>query len=539
MTHPEPPQERSLRERVDDAVSWFTHRRHDEATPSDPTGDPAAQTPVYGSAGDVAPVTTPDDVPETDSDVPDTDSDVPETDSDVTDASDTVPATDSDVAQASDTVPATDSAVPETDAAVPETASAVAETEAAVPESDAVLAHSTQGDAPLTDEQGHADEQAHAEEQAHEAAADAEPEPVTTSDGSIVATGDAAAGLVAGSGHADEGSTDHVPAEDVPADDASAEGESALEHEEQAVPAEATAAPSDVPADVPVDVPADQATPDVPADESRGPAGAGTADLTDQQAESLYGRPATQMDAGPDTQAYQPIEEDSSPPRSLYRDEAIAAGAAGVGAAGVAALASTGRGAEETVILDADEQAWMRDEERVARDRSLGKVETVDDAPSGPAPFAVPTTYRGFPSFGFFLLRLVVAGILGVRAYQHITGLTATKAMWANTVLPQPELVAWVQIGLEIAIAVMLLLGLATRIAGLALLVLSVALLAFVLWGVAPILSQGTYGFLGDLDLLLATLGLFFFATGGGGAGIDANIHRGRIQRKNDKAVAS
>ena len=222
--------------------------------------------------------------------------------------------------------------------------------------------------------------------------------------------------------------------------------------------------------------------------------------------------------------------------RSLFRDEAptialpVGAVAAGAAAAGVPAV-------EQTSVLDAQEAARVRREERAARDRQLGKVIAAPDDADEPlvTKFQTPSHYKGLPSLGLLLFRLVIAAVVGIRAWQHITHLTATREMWAATVVPSPGIIAWTQIGIEIAITVMLVIGLGTRIAGLALLVLGIAQLVFIQWGVVSPFQPGAADFIGVADVLLAGAGILLATIGGGRIAFDGAIHTGRIRRKNDK----
>ena len=196
---------------------------------------------------------------------------------------------------------------------------------------------------------------------------------------------------------------------------------------------------------------------------------------------------------------------------------------------------------DQTAVLSAPENARLRREERAAaRERSLGRVKTTEEEPE-PAPvtlFTTPSTYRAFPSFGFLLLRLVVAAVLGVRAWRHWAELTLTRQVWDTSLLRHGTLMGWITIGVEIGVAVLLLLGLGTRIAGFLLLAYAAVLLVFLDWGAANIIQRGYFGFLGDLDLVLAVLGLFLFTAGGGRIGFDGSIHTSRIRRKNDRLIA-
>jgi uncharacterized membrane protein YphA (DoxX/SURF4 family) len=222
--------------------------------------------------------------------------------------------------------------------------------------------------------------------------------------------------------------------------------------------------------------------------------------------------------------------------RSLFRDEAptVALPTGAVGAAAAVPLM------ERTEVLDAQEAARVRREERAARDRQLGKVIAAPDDADEPlvTPFKPPTTYKGLPSLGFLLLRLVIAAVVGIRAWQHITHLSATRDMWAATVVPSPGIVAWTQIGLEIAIAIMLVLGIGTRVAGLLLVILAIAQLALVQWGVVSPFQPGAADFIGVVDVLLAGAGILFATVGGGRISFDGAIHTSHLRRKNDKLFA-
>ncbi len=237
-----------------------------------------------------------------------------------------------------------------------------------------------------------------------------------------------------------------------------------------------------------------------------------------------------------DEVAPEPEAETTASQRSIFRDEAptVALPAGAFAAAPAVPLV------EQTAVLDAQEAARRRREERAARDRQLGKVIAAPDDADEPlvTRFTTPSTYKGLPSFGVLLFRLVIAAVVGIRAWQHITHLSATRDMWAATIVPSPGIVAWTQIGLEIAITVMLVVGLGTRIAGVLLLILAIAQLVFVQWGVVNPFQPGATDFIGIADVLLAGAGLLFATVGGGRIGFDGAIHADRIRRKNDRLFA-
>ena len=61
---------------------------------------------------------------------------------------------------------------------------------------------------------------------------------------------------------------------------------------------------------------------------------------------------------------------------------------------------------------------------------------------------------------------------------------------------------------------------------------LAICVLVLVKWGVVPIFTPDTPGFVGELEILIASLGLMFLCLGGGGWSIDGGI---RHNRMNDK----
>ncbi|MDR2896414.1 MAG: DoxX family protein [Propionibacteriaceae bacterium] len=175
---------------------------------------------------------------------------------------------------------------------------------------------------------------------------------------------------------------------------------------------------------------------------------------------------------------------------------------------------------------------------RQARDRALGVVAPGADVVVAQPAFTPPSVYRRWPSFALFMLRLVVAAILGIRATQQVLHFSDTQQLWTNSILPNPEIVTLVQIIVEYAIAVMLLLGLASRAAGVLLLLLSIGLLTFLIWGATNPFTGVTLGFHGEFELLLAGVGLLFAGVGGGAAAVDGAVHRAHLERKNARLGA-
>ncbi|MDR2974033.1 MAG: DoxX family membrane protein [Propionibacteriaceae bacterium] len=186
----------------------------------------------------------------------------------------------------------------------------------------------------------------------------------------------------------------------------------------------------------------------------------------------------------------------------------------------------------ETIIMPVES---VLDDHRAARARALGEVDPGADVVAAPAQFLPPSIYKRWPSFTLFIFRLVVAAVLGIRATQEWMNFEAIKGLWAGSILPQAEIVAIVQFVVEYLVAVLLLLGLGSRVAGVLLFVLNASVLCFVVWGAVNPFTNGVVGFAGEYNVLMAAIGLLFAGIGGGGAAVDAVIHRARLERKNAK----
>jgi len=180
---------------------------------------------------------------------------------------------------------------------------------------------------------------------------------------------------------------------------------------------------------------------------------------------------------------------------------------------------------------------------REARIRALSAPEP-EAAVAAAAPPPVVVTQRStdkfIPSLGLLILRIVMAGIFGLRGFALLANKTAAETVLKGTVLPQPEI--WVLVAgiASMAVALGLLLGLLTRVAGLGATLISGGALAFVMWG--PTWSPfdtsptgflvGQYAFLGEFELLAAVVGFMLLCVGGGGISIDRAF---RASRQSDK----
>lgn len=186
------------------------------------------------------------------------------------------------------------------------------------------------------------------------------------------------------------------------------------------------------------------------------------------------------------------------------------------------------REAEEAARKEAERAAA----ERAARNRALGVV-----APAGPQVIPPPppqklVTDKFVGAAGLFFFRLIVAGVLGIRGYQLVTAIPGFQQELAATQLPEPNTMAWVAAISLLVLAVAFLFGAFVRVAGLGLLAMSVLALVYLRWGPFSPFVAGEQGFIGELELLLAGVGLVFLCLGGGRWGVDGSFRAARARAK-------
>lgn len=246
--------------------------------------------------------------------------------------------------------------------------------------------------------------------------------------------------------------------------------------------------------------------------------------------------------------------EDESMTETRQHDAAAAPFARPVGAEEAAAVGATAsmaglyrddngehtqvidtRGSLEAEAAEEEQRAEQLRLEKEARDQRLGLVATSEaNALRDPAPLRRPGV-GGFGSFGLLVLRLVLAFVLGVAAWQILGNVTRTAEYLEQTVLPYTREIAW-GLGFTLAaMAVMLVLGLGVRIVGLLLAVIAGATLAFLRWGPFPIFVENMEGFRGDKELVLLAIGILLFSIGGGKVGIDGAISKARWNSRQAK----
>lgn len=152
------------------------------------------------------------------------------------------------------------------------------------------------------------------------------------------------------------------------------------------------------------------------------------------------------------------------------------------------------------------------------------------------------TNDKFWGSLGLFLLRIVLAGIFAVRGLNILTDVPAAQAEFAKTILadiqPGPQLWAIITGVASLLIALALLLGLLTRVAGLGIALIAGGALALVYWGPWSPFVAGQAGFLGEYQLLLATVGVLLLFIGGGGWSLDRSFRSGRERNKQERVAA-
>lgn len=150
------------------------------------------------------------------------------------------------------------------------------------------------------------------------------------------------------------------------------------------------------------------------------------------------------------------------------------------------------------------------------------------------APEAVVVSRRSTDGFSgalsLLLVRLVVAAIMAGHGLAFVTDPVAAQQLFATTILPAPAIMATVTGVASLAIAVALVFGLLTRVAGFGVLLIAVGALTFALWGDGrPFIGRA--GFVGELELLLAAVGLLLLCIGGGKFSFDRGFRKSGANR--------
>ena len=276
-------------------------------------------------------------------------------------------------------------------------------------------------------------------------------------------------------------------------------------------------------------------------------------------APAIVANGAAERAAEDDTIAVEPVEatraiitadeDEGESERTALLDTAVetAPGAADAAADGAADAAADGaaagtdaaaqtaseRAAREAEVRAQQAEAAARARQKAERDRRLGTVAAA--TPATALPVAAPakrTTDRFAGSLGLLLLRIVAAAVVGVLGFQIITEADPVIDALQDVGIPQADMVSMGVGVLALVIAVMILFGLGARIAAALLVALAAATLALFRWGHFNPFTAGRAGFSGDLELLLAGIGLCLLFVGAGGWSIDGGLRRSRARRK-------
>ena len=189
-----------------------------------------------------------------------------------------------------------------------------------------------------------------------------------------------------------------------------------------------------------------------------------------------------------------------------------------------------------------DEELKLAAERAARRDaRSAALAATAPVPPAAPEPVIIQqrTNDKFWGSVGLFLLRLVLAAILAVRGLNILTDIPAAQAQFAATVIPYPSIMAIVTGVAALLIALSLILGLLTRLAGLGIALIGGGALAFVQWGSWSPFIAGRPGFLGDYELLLTAVGVLLLCIGAGGWSLDRSVRAGRASNRGGRAAVT
>jgi putative oxidoreductase len=170
------------------------------------------------------------------------------------------------------------------------------------------------------------------------------------------------------------------------------------------------------------------------------------------------------------------------------------------------------------------------DTDRTTALRPFGVGPTAEqewEDPAEPAPAkARHIIDRWDGAIGLFVLRVVVAAIFAIRGLQKVQHLDVTKAQFEQLGLPYADTLAFAVGVCEVAIAIALVFGIAMRVVGLGIAAIAIGALVYVKWRTGAVFTDGQPGFAGELELLLAAVGLMFVGVGGGGWTVDRRFRR-------------
>jgi len=172
---------------------------------------------------------------------------------------------------------------------------------------------------------------------------------------------------------------------------------------------------------------------------------------------------------------------------------------------------------------------------------TAGTAASATTTPSGKKRKPPRTTDKFLPSLGLFALRVTAAAVMGVHGVQKLLTMDQTAQFFGTltffgTALPYPSVLALITGVAEALIAVALLFGFLTRIAGFGMLLISLGALLMVKMTVVPnpLAPGAPSGFSGETELLLAGAAILLLCVGGGSWALDRIFRRGRYLTADD-----
>ncbi|HEU4329594.1 MAG TPA: DoxX family protein [Lapillicoccus sp.] len=170
------------------------------------------------------------------------------------------------------------------------------------------------------------------------------------------------------------------------------------------------------------------------------------------------------------------------------------------------------------------------DSDRTTALRPFGVGSSAEQEWEDPVEPAPPKTRhiidRWDGALGLFVLRVVVAAIFIIRGLQKVQHLDVTRTQFEQVGVPYANTMAVVVGVFEVAIAIALVFGIAMRMVGLGIATIAIGALVYVKWRTGAVFTDGQPGFAGELELLLAAVGLMFAGVGGGGWTVDRRFRR-------------
>lgn len=187
----------------------------------------------------------------------------------------------------------------------------------------------------------------------------------------------------------------------------------------------------------------------------------------------------------------------------------------------------------------ADAAASARAQSRARRDEQLGTVAAVPEAEPKIVTVTRRNTDRFAGSLGLFLVRLALAGWVGIVGWQSLTDRQAVIDALLKVGLPESATgsLSWLVGAGLIGIAFFLLAGVGTRIFAAILAIGTIGFMTFFRFGPFSPFLEGHFGFFGDRDVFITVMSLLLVLVGGGGWAVDARVRARRAANRQAATV--